>query len=57
MRAVEIREATLKDIPILLQFEQGVISAERPFDSTLGKGEIHYYDLEMMIMQHIFNCL
>ncbi|MES2372101.1 MAG: GNAT family N-acetyltransferase [Bacteroidota bacterium] len=49
MSNIEIREAASQDIITLLQFEQGLISAERPFDSTLGKGEIHYYDLEMMI--------
>ncbi|MDB5210793.1 MAG: family N-acetyltransferase [Sediminibacterium sp.] len=49
MSSVIIRAAVLLDLPTLLQFEQGVISAERPFDCTLGKGEIRYYDLEMMI--------
>ena len=49
MNQFVIRTAILSDLPALLQFEQGVISAERPFDPTLGKGEIHYYDLELMI--------
>ena len=49
MSTVKIREARTGDLPTLLQFEQGVISAERPFDGTLGKGEICYYDLGMMI--------
>jgi len=44
-----IRKAEPADIPILLQFEQGVIAAERPFDPTLKKDPIHYYDLEGMI--------
>jgi RimJ/RimL family protein N-acetyltransferase len=44
-----IRPAVVADLPMLLQFEQGVISAERPFDPTLKKGEIHYYDIEHMI--------
>lgn len=44
-----IQQATLNDIPALLQFEQGVITAERPFDSTLISGAIKYYDLEMFI--------
>ena len=48
MGKVTIREATLKDLPILLQFEQGVIAAERPFDHTL-KNPANYYDLKMMI--------
>lgn len=40
-----IREATEQDLEILLTFEQGIVSAERPFNSTLIEGEIHYYDL------------
>jgi GNAT superfamily N-acetyltransferase len=46
---IVIQPATLNDIPALLEFEQGVINAERPFDSTLVPGEIKYYDLEMFI--------
>lgn len=44
-----IRQATIHDLPTLLQFEQGVINAERPFDPTLIPGAINYYDLEMFI--------
>jgi ribosomal protein S18 acetylase RimI-like enzyme len=44
-----IRKATLDDLPVLLQFEQGIISAERPFDSTLVPGTISYYNLEKFI--------
>jgi ribosomal protein S18 acetylase RimI-like enzyme len=44
------RPARLEDINILLQFEQGVIAAERPFDPTLKKEQIRYYDLEFLIM-------
>ena len=43
------REATEKDLEILLEFEQGVIAAERPFNSTLIEGEIHYYDLNNLM--------
>ncbi|KMQ59441.1 acetyltransferase [Chryseobacterium angstadtii] len=39
------REATEQDLEILLEFEQGIVTAERPFNSTLSDGEIHYYDL------------
>ena len=49
MDNVIIRKATHDDLPTLLLFEQGVISAERPFDPTLKEGEIHYYDLHQMI--------
>ena len=43
------REATKEDLKILLEFEQGIVSAERPFNSTLIEGEIHYYDLNEFI--------
>jgi ribosomal protein S18 acetylase RimI-like enzyme len=49
MEEIKIRKATLNDIETLRRFEQGVISAERPFDPTLKKGDIFYYDLEGMI--------
>src|SRR5262245_1707951 len=44
-----IRPATPDDMPALLQFEQGVIRAERPFDSTLDEDPINYYDLHQLI--------
>ncbi|WP_121810689.1 GNAT family N-acetyltransferase [Mucilaginibacter kameinonensis] len=44
-----IRKATIEDLPILLQFEQGIISTERPFDSTLKPDPISYYDLKAFI--------
>lgn len=43
------REATEQDLKILLEFEQGIVTAERPFNSTLIDGEIHYYDLSHFI--------
>lgn len=46
---IKIRKATKEDMEGLLLFEQGVISAERPFDSTLKNGPIRYYDLQKMI--------
>jgi len=49
MDGVIIRKAELKDLDTLLVFEQGVISAERPFDPTLKAGHTHYYDIEKMI--------
>ena len=45
-----IREATLDDLPVLLGFEQGIITAERPFDPTLKKEEINYYSIRDMIL-------
>ncbi|MEM9077914.1 MAG: GNAT family N-acetyltransferase [Bacteroidota bacterium] len=45
-----IRDATLEDLPILLEFEQGIITAERPYDPTLGEDPLSYYDLREMIL-------
>jgi len=44
-----VRTATVNDLNTLLQFEQGVIDAERPFDPTLKIDHITYYDLNEMI--------
>lgn len=49
METIFVRKAGLEDLPTLLQFEQGVIAAERPFDPTLITGQTHYYDIEQMI--------
>ncbi|MEM6894284.1 MAG: GNAT family N-acetyltransferase [Bacteroidota bacterium] len=40
-----IREATLNDLSVLKDFEQEIITAERPMDPTLKPGKISYYDL------------
>lgn len=50
MHSIITRPATLADLATLLQFEQGIVSAERPYDSTLKAGEIHYYDLKALIL-------
>lgn len=45
-----IRSATQDDLPILRQFEQGVIEAERPFSQNIRQGDIQYYDLPKIIL-------
>lgn len=50
MEEIYIRPATILDLPTLLRFEQGVISAERPFDSEIKPDPVHYYDIEAMIL-------
>ncbi|HEA21954.1 hypothetical protein LCGC14_0947630 [marine sediment metagenome] len=50
MKQYTTRSASLDDLEMLLQFEQGVIEAERPFDPTIRKGHIHYYDLSRLIL-------
>ncbi|MBL4636046.1 MAG: GNAT family N-acetyltransferase [Kofleriaceae bacterium] len=42
---MHIRKATQSDLPALLKFEQGIITAERHMDPTLKEGPINYYDL------------
>lgn len=44
-----IRKANPNDLEKLLEFEQGIIAAERPFDPTLKPTKISYYDLSKMI--------
>lgn len=46
---ITIRPATSEDLPVLLDFEQGMIAAERPMDVTLKREETFYYDLPKMI--------
>lgn len=46
---LQIRKALESEINILLEFEQGIVEAERPFDNSLKAGEIHYYDLIELI--------
>lgn len=46
---VNIRTATMEDLPLLLNFEQEIINAERPFDVTIKEGTISYYDIKAII--------
>lgn len=50
MKAIQFRAATLEDLPVLYQFEQGIIITERPFDPTLKADPINYYDLKELIL-------
>lgn len=44
-----IRSAIESDLPNLKLFEQGIVTAERPFDDTLKPDPISYYDIQAMI--------
>ncbi len=44
-----LRKATLDDLSTLLDFEQGLIHAERPMDPTIQEGNISYYDIAAFI--------
>lgn len=50
MKNFLIRQAVESDLKTLLQFEQALIEAERPFDPTIRKGSLHYYDLKEFIV-------
>ncbi len=50
MNTIYYRTATLDDLPILLEFEQGIIETERPYDKTLKFGYITYYNIKEMIL-------
>ena len=47
--SIIIRAAKPEDLDTLLEFEQGVVSAERPFNPTLIDGKIQYYDLNYLM--------
>ena len=44
-----VRSARPSDLPVLLEFEQAIILAERPYDHTLKPDPISYYDIGEMI--------
>lgn len=50
MEDIQFRTALEEDLSLLYGFEQGIISAERPFDSTLKPDPISYYDLRALIL-------
>ena len=43
------REANPSDLPQLLNLEQLVIAAERPFNATIKPGKTFYYDLDHLL--------
>jgi hypothetical protein len=46
---INIRKVQRSDLDKLLEFEQGVITAERPFDKSLKDSEITYYKIEKLM--------
>ena len=50
MDKLKFRPATLNDLPKLLEFEQGIVNAERPMDPTLKRTPINYYDLQALVV-------
>ena len=45
-----VRKAKIEDLETLLNFEQGIIKVERPYDPTMAKDPITYYDLKELIL-------
>lgn len=46
---IVIRKAVDADLEVLLAMEQGVITAERPYDPTIKENPVRYYDLKDLI--------
>ena len=47
---IKIRKATQEDLPVLLDFEQQLITVERPMDISLEQHKkINYYDIRTFI--------
>jgi len=49
---ISLRKASLKDESVLLEFEQQVIDAERPYNSALKPADAVYYDLKNLLAGH-----
>ncbi|MEJ5106852.1 GNAT family N-acetyltransferase [Chryseobacterium sp. MYb328] len=52
-----LRKAQEQDLKVLLEFEQAVISAERPFNKTLIGNKVNYYDLNFLITSEDANLI
>jgi GNAT superfamily N-acetyltransferase len=46
---VIVRKAHIRDLDTLLEFEQGVIASERPFDKSIKDVKVTYYDLNRLM--------
>ena len=57
MGPIQIRIATLEDLDELLEMEQGIIEAERPFDPTIRQPPVVYYDLKGMLEDEAYYVL
>ena len=46
---MKFRQAIPSDMPRLLECEQGVVEAERPFNDSIKSSGVRYYDLEYLM--------
>ncbi|MCK0107822.1 GNAT family N-acetyltransferase [Flavobacteriaceae bacterium S0825] len=44
-----VRKATLEDLPVLMEFMDGLVNAEKPMDPTIKEGKVIYYDLSKIM--------
>jgi len=49
MDDIRLRKASKRDKPVLLEFEQKVLEAERPYNSTIKSADTFYYDLDNLL--------
>jgi ribosomal protein S18 acetylase RimI-like enzyme len=49
MENIKFREASLSDKPILLEFEQEILQAERPCNSAIKLADAYYYDMDDLL--------
>jgi len=49
MQNIKLRKANASDLETLLTFEQNVLEAERPFNSSIKPVDASYYDLKGMV--------
>jgi GNAT superfamily N-acetyltransferase len=50
MENLKIRRAKIEEIATLLEFESGIIEAERPYNPILRETDAHYYDLSKLLV-------
>ena len=49
MEDINFRKASMNDKPILLEFEQEVLQAERPYNSSIKLVDAYYYDMDDLL--------
>ncbi|HLC74464.1 MAG TPA: GNAT family N-acetyltransferase [Candidatus Nanoarchaeia archaeon] len=46
---MEIRAATARDLADLMRLQSHLVHFERPFDPTIRKGKVQYYDIKKLL--------
>lgn len=50
MDQIKIQQASIDELPTLLEFEQAIVEYERPFEKNMQTEKFNYYDLEALIL-------